>query len=549
MAEIDKLRRERDRFVGFAFSAADLLLEVDDQLIVRYAAGAHGLFTGSREQVPVGEPLLPLVAERDRALVEFVLKGLGVGGRLNPVTLHTQSDNKPITLGACRLPHHDNLIFLSLSKEKSGFLSGAPDAERDGETGLLKKDDFSNVVADLVGNAKEGESDDRLTLIQLSGLEEFRSRTEDTVVREFLGRTGAYLRTKSQGGDAVGRLADDKYGVVHGSNIEAAELADAVGEISRRADPSGLGIVIEQHCVDLKNQGYSETDLTHIVRFTIEKFVETHGKGFAITSLSDGFTQLVKVTTTRYSKLRHTVSSDAFEILFQPIVVLDNRQLHHFEVLSRFPHEESVAEAVSFAEGIGIINDLDLAVCRRAIEVILDSRVRNEAVGLAVNISGRSLESSLFVSALRDMMASLGDLRKNLLLEITETSQLEDLNTARSVLQQLRKDGHAICLDDFGSGASSFPYLQALSIDYVKIDGSYVREVPTSSQDMAIVRSMVTLCKELGIRTIAEMIETEEQARQLQALEINLGQGWLFGRPQAQIPTTVLPLLPAASSP
>jgi EAL domain-containing protein (putative c-di-GMP-specific phosphodiesterase class I) len=105
---------------------------------------------------------------------------------------------------------------------------------------------------------------------------------------------------------------------------------------------------------------------------------------------------------------------------------------------------------------------------------------------------------------------------------------------AANAVRQLREDGHFVCLDDFGAGAASFPYLQALEIDYVKIDGAYVKALQTQGQDRdrAILKGMVWLCKELNIGTVAEMVETEDQARLLLDFGIDYGQGYLFGRPE-----------------
>jgi sensor c-di-GMP phosphodiesterase-like protein len=104
-------------------------------------------------------------------------------------------------------------------------------------------------------------------------------------------------------------------------------------------------------------------------------------------------------------------------------------------------------------------------------------------------------------------------------------------------VQRLRERGHVVCLDDFGAGASSLPYLQQLTIDYVKIDGVYIRSITDSPRERAIVQGVLTTCKCLGIKTVAEMIEKEDQHKCLLDLGVDLGQGWLYGRPAAEIPS------------
>jgi len=116
------------------------------------------------------------------------------------------------------------------------------------------------------------------------------------------------------------------------------------------------------------------------------------------------------------------------------------------------------------------------------------------------------------------------------------------------VLQNLRGRGHKVCLDDFGAGAASFSYLQAFLVDYVKIDGAYIGRILANFRDRTIVKAMVQMCSELGISTIAEMIETKEQAGSLIGLGVGYGQGYLYGKPQAEIASAMPTVRPATQS-
>ncbi len=113
-----------------------------------------------------------------------------------------------------------------------------------------------------------------------------------------------------------------------------------------------------------------------------------------------------------------------------------------------------------------------------------------------------------------------------------------DLPRAQRIIQEFRRAGHKVCLDDFGAGAASFPYLRAFTIDFVKIDGAYVSRMLDAMRDHAILKAMVQLCSDLGTVTIAEMIETDAQAQRLAQTGVDYGQGYLFGRPT---PTPAMP--------
>ena len=103
------------------------------------------------------------------------------------------------------------------------------------------------------------------------------------------------------------------------------------------------------------------------------------------------------------------------------------------------------------------------------------------------------------------------------------------------IVERIRKNGNEIGLDDFGAGASAFHYIRSLKVDHVKVDGAYVQNMLASPTDASIISAMTKLCKSLNVTTIGEMVETEAQAKALQQIGIDLGQGYLFGRPEAKI--------------
>ncbi len=139
-----------------------------------------------------------------------------------------------------------------------------------------------------------------------------------------------------------------------------------------------------------------------------------------------------------------------------------------------------------------------------------------------------------FISNLLKLVTVDQGLSSKLLFEFTETAAISDLDVANTSIQRLRQHGFGVCLDDFDAGAASMSFLRSLSVDFVKIDGQYMREVAESRRDSTVIRHLVKLCDELGVSTIAEMIETPDVADAVAALGIGYGQGWRFGRPSPE---------------
>ena len=154
---------------------------------------------------------------------------------------------------------------------------------------------------------------------------------------------------------------------------------------------------------------------------------------------------------------------------------------------------------------------------------------------MAVNLSAVSLMRTRFINALLET-TSASKLGPRLLFELTETQALSDLPAANRALQALRKNGHPVCLDDFGAGAASLDYLRHLEFDFVKIDGRYVQAAESQRADVTILRHVVALCEDLGVRTIAEMVETPETSSLIKKLGVGFGQGWLYGKPAPALP-------------
>jgi EAL domain-containing protein (putative c-di-GMP-specific phosphodiesterase class I) len=165
---------------------------------------------------------------------------------------------------------------------------------------------------------------------------------------------------------------------------------------------------------------------------------------------------------------------------------------------------------------------------------------------IAINLSGRSLGNVAFVAALHDLLKSYPAQRSRLAFEITESARIGDLELTNRFIQSLRAEGHKVCLDDFGAGAAAFQYLRALEVDIVKIDGQYLRGAVEGGKSRAFLKAMAGLCRDLKIETIAEMVEDRRYLPVIEDCGIRYAQGYLFGKPEADIAHFLPPERPRA---
>jgi EAL domain-containing protein (putative c-di-GMP-specific phosphodiesterase class I) len=526
---------ERERLLAFSFANADMLLEIDSGLRIRYASGALRSLAGYGEAEAVGASFLDLFPVADRLLIANVLHGLGDNVRLDPVAVRIQGrldQPRPATLSGYRMDDGAPHYFLTLSKARLSAREQAAALRADAETGLLEAQDFADSVADRSAAARAIDADTTLTMLQIDELEKFKGRVGASNAALLMTEVGAALRALSIGGGSAGRLDADKFGVLHGPGIDGGEVQRKLEAIGRSCDPTGQGVKIAGGSVKLGHTELTPEDSSRVVMYTIRRFAEAGGSGFNISSLADGVQQMLGETVAKVGLLKDTVMNQRIDMALQPIVGLGDRAVHHYEALCRPRDGASPADFVNFAEQIGMVGDFDLMVTQKIIGVMLEAHRTGARPQIAVNLSAVSLENDLFVGAFRKLLEPYGSLRPDLLIEVTESTQIRDLARAENVLRQLREDGHLICLDDFGAGAAAFQYIQALTVNFVKIDGAYVRRMLGDGRDEAILKAMASLCRDLQVGTIAEMIETQAQADRLIALGVGFGQGYLYGKPR-----------------
>jgi EAL domain-containing protein (putative c-di-GMP-specific phosphodiesterase class I) len=270
----------------------------------------------------------------------------------------------------------------------------------------------------------------------------------------------------------------------------------------------------------------NEEDAVRALAYAAKR-VADRTEGSATSSLRQGLGKEFRRAVTRFDAWRREVAEGRFTVVGQPIVRLVDRQIHHYELLARFERGKSPFEAVRFAEEAGLIEEFDLAICGKAL-VALTAAPR---LALAVNLSGRSVQSAVFRDALSKLLRSHRPLLSRLTFELTESHAVEHFQPAVEFLHQLKSEGCWICLDDFGAGAATYHYLRHFAFDLVKIDGPFLKAAATNSRDRTLVRSICALCGELEIGVIGEMIEDETALTVATELGIRFGQGRLFGNP------------------
>lgn len=499
------------RLLGLAFASSDALIEIDAEGRIVFALGAGPLPGTDVGALWTGEPLVSFLHQGEAVMAELLKTPPGGRSPASDILVQAGPDRvRRASLRAFILPQLAPAISCAIAYEGPAIPVASLETPP-----LLDAEGF---IADA---ARVVENSNRLSLafLDIRGLEDLVGEVATKVQR----RIEATLQSAAAHGSSAAQLTPERYALFRNAD-DSRDLAAEVVEAGRA---EGVSLDAESFASSLPDGGDTLCVL-RAMRYAIESCLKDGG----LDNPQVAFSEALKRTFRDAETFRAVVKSREFQVHYQPIVQLSSRAVHHFEALARFNAGAGPANAIRMAEELDMIESFDLAVAEKVLK-----RMRAPGAGLlkmAINVSGASLGDDTYVEQLLQMTAGSPDERKRLIVEITETSALADINAANRRLSGLREAGIKICIDDFGSGAASYDYLRKLSVDAVKIDGGLIREIESDEVVRNMVRNIVELSRSLRLETIAEMIETEEVVTELKALGVEYGQGWLFGRAEAE---------------
>ncbi len=529
--KLDKIKKQRDRFLAFSFATSDLLIEVAEDGTIAYALGAARSLVGINDKSLLGLRWLDMFSPNDRTTLSSMKERARMAQRCGPVLVtleETIGGGHQALLSAIRMPDSDK-FYLSIGFSNVLMSKHAEEVKFYEDRELLDKESFLAAAKEALDLAKSLGQDLDMTLLDIANIGEVRGRIGDEQWNQFRDAMTSLLSSKSVDGQAAAEIADGRYSVIHDKAINADMLRGEIERLAKENDPTGTGFTVESKTVSADLTTLSDRETTKALIYTINEF-ERKGTSLSIETLNSGFKAYVSVNAQKISQFKTMVEQLAFDLHFQPIVDLKTGDAVHFEMLSRFRDNTPTQEWIVFGEDIGMAADFDIAVCERAINYLL-YKSSGRRTKFAVNLSGQSIQNEQFFKTLHAKLMMNKTLSDRLMFEITESTTIQDLDMVNHFVKILQDDGFKVCLDDFGAGSASFQYLHRIHVDYVKIDGQYTKKILNSERDAIMVKNLSQMCRDLEIKVIAEMIETQDQADKVRSLGIGYGQGYLFSKP------------------
>jgi len=528
------IREQRDRFLAFSFASADLFIEINKNGTIDFTLGAAKIMTGTKESELIGKEWLDIFDESDRPSLKAMKTKAKPAQRCGPVlvTLKNAASNNPkaIMTGICMPGSSKFYITLGFSNVLMAKTAGSiKDTHENTE---LDKDSFIAAAQEAMKIAKDLGQGADLTLLDLELTNDIKDRFGADKLEQLRNDIVSSLSRQSIDNHTAAEIKEGRYSIVHDKTVSPDAILLTIQDLTKQADPAQEGVKVTNKTIESDLALLTEHDTTKALVYTLNEF-ERKGTELTINNLNTSFKAYMAANTQRISDFKTWITQLSFHIHFQPIVDLTSYEVHHFEMLTRFPNEESPYEWIIFGEDMGLAADFDMAVCERAINY-LRFKSQTSTAKFAINLSGQSIQNEAFFEALLKKLKDNPETNNRILFEITESTNIESLQEVGKRVTKLQDLGYEVCLDDFGAGSASFQYLNNLHVKFVKIDGHYVHALEKSERDRAMIKNLINLCKELGIKTVGEMIETEEQLLLLRDMGCDLGQGYLFAKPSSK---------------
>jgi len=555
---VSALTTSEKRKTAIMQSALDCIVTVDaEDKILEFNPAAEKTFAYSREQV-IGQPMAGLLippALRSQHSDGFKRQISGashspmLGERVETTALRSDGSEFPVELAINRIDLEGDVLFTAYLRDITGSRYMAEQltfqATHDALTGLINRQTFENRLEKVI-EGSEQHSQNCLLYLDLDQFKVINDSCGHAAGDELLRQLSSQMQEIIGSRGMLARVGGDEFGALlencdrQEAETMAKQLLNAIenhhfqwqGQVFRMGLSIGLVHIqglseniselfsaADAACYMAKEQGRNRV---HTFRHDDQELAKRRGEM--------GWVQ----------HIHKAIEENSFRLYQQKILPLDNKLAdgrERFEILLRMLDEDGSLvgpdQFIGAAERYNLMPTIDRWVVSNALDWLSQSDDQRSPVGhCSINISGFSITDPQFFSFIREQLAMHNVAPEIICFEITETAAISNLVRATGFMEKVRALGCKFALDDFGSGMSSYAYLKELPVDFLKIDGEFVRDIVTDEVSLAMVKSIHEIGRVMGKQTIAEYVEDQQIMTVLKVIGIDFVQGYEIEKPK-----------------
>ena len=414
-------------------------------------------------------------------------------------------------------------------------------ADHDPLTNLFNRRRFSDELEQVLRRAERYRHPGALLFFDLDRFKYINDTSGHQAGDTLLKMVASMLAQTIRADDITGRLGGDEFAIIlpeinaSGAIEVAKKVLDQLGQaqltINNRTHKisASIGIAL------FPEHGANIHDLLAAADLAMYQAKTMGRNAWYLFSDKDRSRERIHTLVYWKEKIEYSHLHDNFMLYLQPIMQVKTKEISHYEVLLRMQDKDgtvlSPGEFIPAAEHTGLIHAIDHMVLRKAIAQVAKIYQAGFKVSFSINLSAHAFNDPELLPILKEELSSQHMDPACVMFEITETAALEDLPGARGLMIEIKELGCGFVLDDFGVGFSSFYYLRELPVDVVKIDGSFIRNLSESSDDLILVNALCSVARGFGKRITAEFVESAEILALIEKMDIDYAQGYYIGKP------------------
>jgi diguanylate cyclase (GGDEF)-like protein/PAS domain S-box-containing protein len=548
------LLASESRYKSLIDNIPDIIYQTDLSGKITYVSPSVYLVTGYTVEEAIGLKLAKTVYV-DASEAEIYLNELLDLGSIKNKEIHLLRKDKSLWWGSASAhivenesghPTRIEGIIRDISVQKLAQDRLSYQAVHDSLTGLINRNEFEKRVSSLLINIKNSHACHAMFFMDLDQFKVVNDTCGHVAGDELLSKLGHLMLGIISKRDTLARLGGDEFGVLmENCTLEQAQVvADEIlktvmnyrflwaGKVFR------IGVSIGLVAINKNSANFTELFRQADAACYLAKDM---GRNRIHAYHPDDAELAVRHREMNWvGRINQALEEDRFCLYAQPIVPLNGGKHSHFELLIRMVDEygELILPGAFLpaAERYNLIERIDAWVVEHACRFLAKNPLFVEKVDfVTINLSGPSLTNQAFLESILHIFKETKVSPSMVCFEVTETVAISNLDSAINFIQNLKKSGFRFALDDFGSGISSFGYLKNLPVDYLKIDGMFVKGIVNDPIDYAMVKSINEIGQVMGMKTIAEFVENDEIRDMISAIGVDYGQGYGLGKPKPLI--------------